>query len=109
MTRRLKPIDFKPIHCRRLHWIKALRKSPDYADAWFFKAQLHRDLERDDVVEVLKYALSLDGEKFPFGWVELAQIQWERGLYVEGLATLDILGDKALPLTSEMQEKRRVG
>ena len=86
---------------------RAIRKSPGYVDAWFLKAQLHRDLERDDVVEVLKHALSLDGEKFPFGWVELAQIQWERGLYVEGLATLDILGDKALPLTSEMQEKRR--
>ena len=86
---------------------RAIRKSPGYVDAWFLKAQLHRDLERDDVVEVLKHALSLDGEKFPFGWVELAQIQWEGGLYVEGLATLDILGDKALPLTSEMQEKRR--
>lgn len=86
---------------------RAIRKSPRYVDAWFLKAQLHRDLERDDVVEVLKHALSLDGEKFPFGWVELAQIQWERGLYVEGLATLDILSDKALPLTSEVQEKRR--
>ena len=86
---------------------KALRKSPDYADAWFLKAQLHRDLEKEDVAEVLEYALLLDGDKFPFGWVELAQIQWESGQYAKGLATLAALDAKALPLTEEVQEKRQ--
>ena len=85
---------------------RALRKSPEYVDAWFLKAQLHRDLERDDVAEVLEHALNLDGEKFPFGWVELAQIQWESGQYDEGLATLRILDGKALPLTAQVQDKR---
>ena len=85
---------------------RALRKSPEYVDAWFLKAQLHRDLERDDVAEVLEHALNLDGEKFPFGWVELAQIQWESGQYDEGLATLRILDGKALPLTVQVQDKR---
>lgn len=86
---------------------KALRKSPDYADAWFLKAQLHRDLEKEDVAEVLEHALLLDGDKFPFGWVELAQIQWESGQYAKGLATLAALDAKALPLTEEVQEKRQ--
>ena len=86
---------------------RALRKSPEYVDAWFLKAQLHRDLERDDVAGVLKHALNLDGEKFPFGWVELAQIQWESGQYDEGLATLRTLDNKALPLTAQVKDKRQ--
>ena len=85
---------------------RALRKCPEYVDAWFLRAQLHRDLERDDVAELLGYALKLDGEKFPFGWIELAQIQWESGQYADGLATLRIMDDKTLSLTPEVQEKR---
>ena len=86
---------------------RALRKSPEYVDAWFLKAQLHRDLDRDDVDEVLQHALNLDGEKFPFGWIELAQIQWERGQYDQALATLRTFDGLALPLTTQVQDKRQ--
>ena len=86
---------------------RALRKSPEYVDAWFLKAQLHRDLDRDDVAEVLQHALNLDGEKFPFGWIELAQIHWENGHYDQGLATLRTLDGMALPLTVQAQDKRQ--
>ena len=51
----------------------------------FLKAQLHRDLEKEDVAEVLEYALLLDGDKFPFGWVELAQINGKVASMQKGL------------------------
>ena len=40
-----------------------------------------------------------DGDKFPFGWVELAQIQWESGR-IKSLPPCR-LDAKALPLTEE--------
>ena len=84
---------------------KAIGKCPNYADAWFLKAQLYRDLDKPEVADVLAHALSIDGTKFPFGWVELAQIQWESGQYSEGLETLQSMQSMGLQLNEESAQK----
>ena len=61
------------------HLDKAIGKSPEYAEAWFLKAQIYQEVEHPDLEDVLGQALALDATRFPHGWVELARVQWELG------------------------------
>ena len=70
---------------------KAIDLCPNYVDAWFLRAQMFDDLDHPQVGEVLAKALALDPNKFPSGWVLLAQIWWEQGQYEEGLSALEEL------------------
>ena len=90
------------------HLDKAIGKSPEYAEAWFLKAQIYQEVEHPDLEDVLGQALALDATRFPHGWVELARVQWELGKYEEGLASLERM--KALGMgnmTQENEAKRR--
>lgn len=90
------------------HLNEAIGKSPDFAEAWFLKAQIYQEQEHPDLEPVLSQALALDATLFPHGWVELARVQWELGKYGDGLASLkrlDAMGSGAL--TPENEEKRR--
>lgn len=89
------------------HLDKALGKSPDYAEAWFLKAQIYQEMDHPKLEDVLGHALSLDATRFPHGWVELARVQWELGRYEEGLASLGRLESLGGPaLTAENESKR---
>ena len=57
-------------------------------DAWFLKAQIMRDQGSPDFGETMKRALDLGPDRFPAGWVQLAQFEWERGAYASGLEVL---------------------
>ena len=90
------------------HLDKAIDKSPEYAEAWFLKAQIYQEVEHPQLEEVLGHALSLDASRFPHGWVELARVQWELGKYEDGLASLERLDAMGGPrLTQENEAKRR--
>ena len=73
------------------HLDKAIHKSPEYAEAWFLKAQIYQDMDHPQLEATLVQALALDANLFPHGWVELAHVQWELGKYEEGLASLERL------------------
>ncbi|MDA0939476.1 MAG: OmpA family protein [Bacteroidetes bacterium] len=89
------------------HLDKAISKSPNYADAWFLKAQIYQETEHPDLEEVLKHALLLDSTRFPHGWVELAKVMWELGKYEAGLKTLERLDELGLgPMTEENEAKK---
>ncbi len=89
------------------HLDKALDKSPDFAEAWFLKAQIYQEVDHPQLEEVLARALNVDGQRFPHGWVELAQVQWELGKYDEGLASLAQLEALGLSrMSQEMEDKR---
>ena len=66
-------------------------KNPEYAEAWFLKAQIYQDMDHPQLEATLVQALALDANLFPHGWVELAHVQWELGKYEEGLASLERL------------------
>lgn len=69
---------------------KAILKSPNFALAWFFLAQTHRELSQDSIAIVkLSMALSLDDSMYKRGWLELAELLWESGDYSSGLVALD--------------------
>lgn len=68
---------------------KAIAKSPDYANAWFFKAQILKELNHPEQDEVLSHALSLNGSMYRRGWLELAEMQWTTGRYEQAKASLD--------------------
>lgn len=70
------------------HLEKAIDKSPGFAEAWFLKAQIEREVESSSFQITLAHALSLDPDMFPHGWVQLAEAQWCAGEYEEGLETL---------------------
>jgi outer membrane protein OmpA-like peptidoglycan-associated protein len=88
------------------HLDKALNKSPQYAEAWFLKAQIYQEVDHPELEGVLEQALQIDGQRFPHGWVELAQVQWELGKYEDGLASLGQLEATGLVrLSQEVREK----
>ena len=66
-------------------------QKPEYAEAWFLKAQIYQDMDHPQLEATLVQALALDANLFPHGWVELAHVQWELGKYEEGLASLERL------------------
>jgi outer membrane protein OmpA-like peptidoglycan-associated protein len=70
------------------HLDKAIDKSPEFAEAWFLKAQIQRDVESPNFESTLAHALSLEPSLFPHGWVQLAEAQWNSGKYAEGMETL---------------------
>ena len=57
----------------------AIAKSPTYANAWFFKAQIFKEMNHPEQDEVLSQALALDGSAYRKGWLELAEMQWTSG------------------------------
>ena len=67
---------------------RAIAKTPGFVDAWFLKAQIMRDQGSPDFGETMKRALDLGPDRFPAGWVQLAQFEWERGAYSSGLEVL---------------------
>ena len=67
----------------------AIAKSPTYANAWFFKAQIFKEMNHPDQDEVLSQALALDGSAYRKGWLELAEMQWTSGRYESAKASLD--------------------
>ena len=67
----------------------AIAKSPTYANAWFFKAQIFKEMNHPEQDEVLSQALALDGSAFRKGWLELAEMQWTSGRYESAKASLD--------------------
>ena len=74
---------------------KAVKKSPDYALAWFLLAQTHRDLSRDSIAIIhLKRALNIDDSLYKKGWLELAELFWISGDYDSGIAALDMVVKK---------------
>ena len=90
------------------HLDKAIGKSPEYAEAWFLKAQIFQEVEHPDLEVVLSHALGLDATRFPHGWVELARVQWELGKYEQGLASLERMQALGIfGLTGETEAKRR--
>lgn len=90
------------------HLDKAIDKSPQYAEAWFLKAQIYQEVEDPKLEEVLGHALSLDAARFPHGWVELARVQWEVGKYEDGLASLERLDAMgSIRMTAENEAKRK--
>jgi outer membrane protein OmpA-like peptidoglycan-associated protein len=90
------------------HLDKAIGKSPEYAEAWFLKAQIFQEVEHPDLEVVLSHALGLDATRFPHGWVELARVQWELGKYEQGLASLERMQALGIfGLTEETEAKRR--
>ena len=80
---------------------KAIDKSPDYANAWFFKAQILRELNHPKQEEVLAHALSLNGSIHRKGWLELAEMQWTIGRYEQAQASLDQYIQEGLEDVSE--------
>lgn len=70
------------------HLDKAIDKSPEFAEAWFLKAQIQRDVESPNFESTLAHALFLEPDLFPHGWVQLAEAQWNSGKYAEGMETL---------------------
>ena len=82
---------------------RAIEKTPGFVDAWFLKAQILRDQGSPAFGETMKRALDLGPNRFPAGWIHLAQFEWERGAYASGLEVLhefDKLG--ADPLSGDM-------
>ena len=74
---------------------KAVKKSPNYALAWFLFAQTHRDLSRDSIAIIeLKRALSIDDSLYKKGWLELAELLWKSGDYDSGITALDMVVKK---------------
>ncbi len=74
---------------------KAVKKSPDYALAWFLLAQTHRDLSSDSIAIIhLKRALNIDDSLYKKGWLELAELFWISGDYDSGIAALDMVVKK---------------
>ena len=64
---------------------RAIDKTPGFVDAWFLKAQILRDQGSPAFGETMERALDLGPDRFPAGWVHLAQFEWERGAYASGL------------------------
>ena len=82
---------------------RAIEKAPGFADAWFLKAQILRDQKSSAFGETMKRALDLDPDRFPAGWVHLAQFEWERGAYASGLEVLQEFDKlKVEPLPEDM-------
>jgi flagellar motor protein MotB len=74
---------------------KAVKKSPNYALAWFLLAQTHRDLSRDSIAIIeLKRALYIDDSLYKKGWLELAELLWMSGDYDSGITALDMVVKK---------------
>lgn len=67
---------------------RAIEKTPGYVDAWFLKAQILRDQGSPAFGETMKRALDLGPDRFPAGWIHLAQFEWERGAYASGVEVL---------------------
>ena len=86
---------------------RAIAKSPDYAEAWFLKAQILQENQHPEAEAVLSQALSLDATRHPRSWVDLAQIQWEMGKYAEGMASLQQLASLSHGGLSEEAEDQR--
>lgn len=68
---------------------RAIEKTPGFVDAWFLKAQILSDQGSSAFGETMKRALDLGPSRFPEGWVQLAQFEWERGAYQSGLEVLE--------------------
>ena len=64
---------------------RAIDKTPGFVDAWFLKAQILRDQGSPAFGETMERALDLGPDRFPAGWVHLAQFEWERGRTRQGL------------------------
>ena len=67
---------------------RAIEKTPGFVDAWFLKAQILREQGSPAFGETMKRALDLGPDRFPAGWIHLAQFEWERGAYASGLEVL---------------------
>jgi outer membrane protein OmpA-like peptidoglycan-associated protein len=68
---------------------KALDKSPLFAEAYFLKSQVYRDLRKDSLAMVcLSKGLVIDDDRYNRGWLELAELCWGEGLYDEGWSAI---------------------
>jgi outer membrane protein OmpA-like peptidoglycan-associated protein len=86
---------------------RAIEKTPGFVDAWFLKAQILRDQGSPAFGETMERALDLGPDRFPAGWVHLAQFEWERGAYESGLDLLKEFEELRLgPLDAGMAETK---
>ena len=84
---------------------RAIDKTPGFVDAWFLKAQILRDQGSPAFGETMERALHLGPDRFPAGWVHLAQFEWERGAYALGLDVLREFDELGLrPLDAGMAQ-----
>ena len=79
--------------------------SPNYADAWFLKAQIFKERKDPRLEEVLGKALSIDAQLHPQAWIDLAQARWEVGRYESGQETLEHIEDLGLEFNTEGQAR----
>ncbi len=69
---------------------KAINKSPEFALAYFLRAQILQD-EGSEVfaVDALKKGLEIDDSEYPRGWFQLAELCWGEGLYDDGKSAIE--------------------